>query len=47
MTISSVLRCRLYRIPTGSDTYGDDAFVLSIDFHYETNTVGSRLPFTK
>lgn len=46
-TLSSVLRCRFYRDPTGSDTYSGDAFALSIDFHYETNTVGSRSKYTK
>lgn len=42
-TISSMLVCRLYRDPTGgSDTYGDDASLLEIDFHFEMDTVGSR-----
>lgn len=45
--ISSVMRCRVYRTPTGDDTYGGLAFAISIDFHYETNTVGSRSEYTK
>lgn len=41
--ISSMLICRLFRDPTdGSDTYGSDAALLEIDFHYQLDTIGSR-----
>lgn len=34
--------CRLFRDPTASDTYGADALVETVGFHYECDTVGSR-----
>ena len=47
-TISSILMCRLYRDPTlGGDTYEEDALLLEIDFHYESDTIGSRQILTK
>lgn len=47
-TISSILMCRLYRDGTdGTDTYTNDAALLSIDFHYEIDTFGSREQFIK
>ncbi len=46
--ISSILICRLWRNSSNSaDTYGDDAGLLSLDFHYQIDTVGSRETFTK
>ena len=46
--ISSILICRLWRNSNNSaDTYQNDAGLLSLDFHYQINTVGSRLPFLK
>ena len=46
--ISSILVCVIQRdAGNGNDTYGDDAGALFVDFHFEMNTVGSRLPFTK
>lgn len=42
-TIGSQFVFRLFRDPTdGSDTYGDDAAILTVGFHYERNTLGSR-----
>ena len=46
-TMSSMLTCRLYRDVSDGDTYGSDAFLLETDFHYEIDTVGSRLPLSK
>ncbi|WP_338357482.1 hypothetical protein [Yeosuana marina] len=46
--ISSILICRLWRNSGDSqDTYEDDAGLLSLDFHYQIDTVGSREPFAK
>jgi hypothetical protein len=44
--ISSMLICRLYRNPN-ADTYANDAGLLEFDIHYESDTLGSRLEFTK
>ena len=47
-TISSMLVCRLFRDPTHlSDTYGFDASLLEIDFHFEVETLGSRQEYVK
>jgi hypothetical protein len=47
-TISSMLVCRLFRDPSdGDDTYGSDAALLEIDFHFEIDTVGSRQALSK
>lgn len=47
-TISSILMCRLYRDGTNAtDNYTGDAALLSIDFHYEIDTFGSREQFIK
>jgi hypothetical protein len=46
-TISSMLMCRIWRDPTGTDTYPDDAGLLEVDFHYQLDSVGSRLELTK
>lgn len=41
--IGSLVHVRVYRDPTDSaDTYGSDAVLSSIGFHYQINTVGSR-----
>lgn len=40
--ISSMLMCRIFRDPVGSDTYPDDAGLLEIDFHYQIDSTGSR-----
>ena len=44
-TLSSMLVCRLYR--SASDSYGGDAGLLEIDFHYEIDSDGSRQEYTK
>jgi hypothetical protein len=46
MTISSILMCRLWR-NGDTDSYNNDAFLLSFDIHYQTNTIGSREQYTK
>lgn len=47
-TISSILMCRLYRNGVdANDNYTGDAALLSIDFHYEIDTFGSREQFIK
>lgn len=47
-TISSMLICRLFRdVSDANDTYGSDAFLLEIDFHFELDTVGSRQILSK
>ena len=46
--ISSQLVCRLFRDPAhASDTYGFDAALVEVDFHFEVETLGSRQPFVK
>lgn len=46
--ISSMLLCRIYRNATSSvDTYGDDAALLEVDFHYPKNTMGSKETYIK
>jgi hypothetical protein len=48
MKISSMLICRLYREGgNAADTYNADAAMLEFDFHFEVNSVGSRLHYTK
>jgi hypothetical protein len=46
--ISSILICKIWRnsIRT-ADTYADDAGLLSLDFHYQIDTVGSRAQYVK
>ena len=39
--IGTQLHFRFYRIPTGSDTYPDDAAVSTLGYHYQTNSRGS------
>lgn len=43
-TISSMLVCRIFRNATDAtdDTYDDDAGLIEIDFHYASDTIGSR-----
>jgi len=47
--ISSLLACRLYRDGTNSieDTFAGTAYLLSIDFHYEIDSFGSRSQYSK
>ncbi len=46
--ISSILICRLWRNSGNSaDTYTNDAGLLSLDFHFQIDTVGSRETFSK
>ncbi|PKP24778.1 MAG: hypothetical protein CVU03_10900 [Bacteroidetes bacterium HGW-Bacteroidetes-2] len=46
--VSSILICRLWRDSGDSqDTYTDDAGLLSLDFHYQIDMVGSRTQYTK
>jgi hypothetical protein len=41
--VGSVLICRLWRDPTDlQDTYPDDAALVSVDFHYEVDSAGTR-----
>ncbi|MDA3821701.1 MAG: hypothetical protein PF450_03675 [Bacteroidales bacterium] len=46
--ISSMLVCRVFR-DTGDtgDNYTDDVGLLEIDFHFEVNTMGSRMEYSK
>lgn len=44
--LSSLLICRLFR-DAGSDSYGADAALFEIDFHYQIDSDGSRGQFTK
>lgn len=47
----TVILCRIFRDPThASDTFADDAFLLQIDFHYESDLIMTNektSPFTK
>lgn len=46
--ISSMLVCRIFRDAASDlDKYPDKAGALEVDFHYEVNTMGSRLEYTK
>ncbi len=46
--ISSVLICKIWRNSSNAaDTYRDDAGLLSLDFHYQIDTVGSRAEYVK
>ncbi|MEI7503846.1 MAG: hypothetical protein WCJ61_11235 [Paludibacter sp.] len=46
--ISSVLMCRLYRDgANAADNFSGNAFLLSVDFHYEIDSFGSRETFVK
>lgn len=46
--ISSILVCRISRVGGATeDTYGADAALLQFDIHYEIDSLGSELEFTK
>lgn len=46
--VSSILICRIWRNSGNTaDTYADDAGLLSLDFHYQIDTVGSRAEYVK
>jgi hypothetical protein len=45
--VSSVLICSLKRDTGVANDYTDDVYVISADFHNETDTIGSRQEFTK
>jgi hypothetical protein len=45
--ISSMLMCRIWRDPTGLDTYPEDAGLLEVDFHFQQDAAGSRQEFVK
>ena len=48
MTISSILKCRIYRDGAATDdTYGGLAHLHEVDFHIQVNSLGSREEFTK
>jgi hypothetical protein len=44
--ISSILMCRLYRAGD-TDPNNNDCFLLAFDIHYQVNSSGSRLIYTK
>jgi len=46
-TISSMLICSLNRDTAVANNYGDDAYLVGIDFHHEINTMGSRQELSK
>lgn len=47
-TISSLLKCRIYRDPTDpADTFGSSVWLMSADVHIEQDTLGSRAILTK
>lgn len=46
--ISSVLKCRLYRDPgNAADTYPQDVALNSFDIHFQVDSLGSTLEYTK
>jgi hypothetical protein len=45
--ISSMLICSLTRDVSVANDYGDDAYLVEVDFHYEIDTQGSRQEFIK
>lgn len=45
--ISTMIGIVLRRANTGADTYAGTAKLLEFDIHYQVDTDGSRLPFTK
>jgi hypothetical protein len=47
-TLSSMIICRIYRDGSNAaDTYGGLAGALEVDFHYQRNSMGSRLEYVK
>lgn len=47
LRIGALVCIRLYRVPTGVDTYAGDAGLLSVGVHYKSDTLGSSKVFTK
>lgn len=47
LNISIMLVCRLYRDVSDGDDYGADAFLLEIDFHYQSDADGSRAAISR
>jgi hypothetical protein len=48
--VSSMLLCRVFRDASSvlkTDDYDDDAGVLEVDFHYQIDSAGSRLEYSK
>jgi len=45
LELSSMLVCRLFR--SGTDSFGGDAGLLEIDFHYQVDSDGSNQEYTK
>ena len=45
--ISSILLCSLKRDTSVADNYSDEVYMVGLDFHFEKDTVGSRLEATK
>jgi hypothetical protein len=45
--ISEVIICSLQRDTTVANNYGDEAYLVSADFHFEVNTMGSRQALAK
>ncbi|NIV31077.1 MAG: hypothetical protein GWN58_16765 [Anaerolineae bacterium] len=45
--ISEVIICSLKRDTGVANNYGDEAYLVSADFHYEVNTMGSRQVLAK
>lgn len=47
-TLSSVILCRLYRVAgDAADDYVGDAFLITIDFHYQIDARGSQQEYIK
>lgn len=49
-TLSSMLLCRVFRDATGAlatDDYGNGAWLLEVDFHFEIDSLGSRQEYIK
>ena len=49
MALSTIIIFKLTRVAsnTSTDTYGADALAMSIDFHYQVDTPGSQLEYSK
>jgi len=45
--VSSMLICSLERDTSVADNYDDVVYLLEVDFHYKSNTMGSRLEVAK
>lgn len=46
-TLSSVLKCRLYRDNTIANNLADKVAMLYVDFHYEVDAIGSAQEYIK